>query len=110
MKSKYLATFLTVGAIFLTVASPVFAESAGTGQVVNFLQSVVQLLVTLAGVLAAVFLVVGGIKYITSSGNPLTLEEAKKTILYALVGLVISISAYVIVDIVSGLATKSFGT
>lgn len=63
----------------------------------------------LAGLLATAYFVVGGFNYITSSGNPQRLEKAKRTILYSAIGLSITIAAFVISNIVSSLASKSFG-
>ena len=54
----------------------------------------------LAGIVSIIFLIVGGIQYIISSGNSERLKGAKNTVLYALVGLVVSIMAYGIVTFV----------
>ena len=96
----------------LIVASPVYAQTAqgaGVGQVENFIRSVIQILVTLAGITATGFFVWGGFRYITSSGSPEQLEGAKKTILYSAVGLAIALGAFVFSNIVSSLATTAFG-
>ena len=89
--------------------SPVLAASADLSQVQSFIQSVIQALVTLAGLLAAGFFVVGGIHYITSSGNPEHLDKAKRTILFSAVGLAVAIGAFVLSNIISQLATSAFG-
>lgn len=89
--------------------NPVLAsESADLSKVQNFIQNVIQVLVTLAGLLAAGFLVMGGIGYITSSGNPEHLDRSKRTIIYAGLGLAIAIGAFVISNIVTDLATTAF--
>jgi hypothetical protein len=41
------------------------------------------------GVVALIMLMVGGFRYITSAGNDTVIAEAKKTIVYALIGLII---------------------
>ena len=94
----------------LITASPVFAQSAGVGQVENFIKSIIQILVTLAGITATGFFVWGGFRYITSSGSPEQLEGAKKTILYSALGLAIALGAFVFSSIVSDLATTAFGS
>ncbi|MFA7253884.1 MAG: hypothetical protein WC107_04990 [Patescibacteria group bacterium] len=63
--------------VLLLSATPAFAYSGDIAKVQNFAQNVIQVLVTLAGLLAA------GIGYITSSGNPENLDRSKKTILYS---------------------------
>jgi hypothetical protein len=93
----------------LVWVSPVLADSADLSQVQSFIQSVIQALVTLAGLLAAGFFVLGGIHYITSSGNPEHLDKAKKTILFSAIGLAVAIGAFVLSSIISQLATSAFG-
>jgi len=95
--------------IVLISASPALAESADLSKVQSFAQNVIQVLVTIAGLLAAGFFVVGGIGYITSSGNPENLDKSKKTILYSSIGLAVSIAAFVLSNIVTELATTAFG-
>ena len=93
----------------LITAAPVFAQSADVTRIQTFIQSITQVLVTLAGVSATGFFVWGGFRYITSSGNPEQLEGAKKTILYSAVGLAIALGAFVLSNIVIQIATGAFG-
>ena len=65
----------------LVVATPVFAQSADVSKIQNFIQNIIQIFVTLSGLIATGFFVWGGVRYITSSGNPEALDGAKKTIL-----------------------------
>lgn len=94
----------------LVVATPAFAQSAEVGQIQSFIQSVIQIMVTLSGFIAAGFIVWGGVGYITSSGNPESLEKSKKTILYSAIGLTLVLSAFVISNMVSQVATTAFGS
>src|SRR5258706_4827036 len=84
----------------LVVASPALAQSADVAKVQNFIQNIIQVMVTLAGFLAAGFFVWGGVGYITSSGHPEHLERSKKTIMYSAVGLSVSLGAFVLSNIV----------
>jgi hypothetical protein len=52
------------------------------------------------GVLAVVMIVVGGIKLMTSAGNPQAVQSARKTITYAVIGLVGLLSATLIVTLI----------
>lgn len=99
------STFLS----FLLLASPALAASADVTKIQTFIQGVIQVLVTLAGLIAAGFFVWGGIGYITSSGNPESLDRSKKTILYSAIGLAIVLGAFVLSNIVTQLATGAFG-
>jgi hypothetical protein len=106
---RYVIVWITILVpIYLT--HPVFADPAGVSQVEGFMQSVIQALAGLAGLVATAFIMIGGFGYITSSGNPARLEKAKRTLLHSGVGLVIVIGAFVISSIITSLATKAFGS
>ena len=93
----------------LFLAHPVFADSnANVTQIENFIQSVIQVVAGLAGLVATGFFVMGGFGYITSSGNPEHLDKAKRTLLHSGIGLAIVIAAFVISSIITSLATKAF--
>jgi hypothetical protein len=59
---------------------------------------------SIIGAVAVFFIVVAGLKYITSQGEPARVESAKNQILYALVGLVIVALAASVVNFVLGRA------
>ncbi len=94
----------------LIVVTPAFAASADVTKIQTFIQSIVQVLVSLAAAISVGFFVMGGIGYITSSGNPEQLDRSKKTIMYSAVGLAVVLGAFVLSHIVSDLATTAFGT
>ena len=54
------------------------------------------------GILAVVMVIIGGVKYTTSGGDSAAVTSAKNTILYGIIGLVIAILAYAIVNFVIG--------
>ena len=110
MNKKLIAliTFTSIAA-FLTLASPVFAASADVTKIETFIKSVIQVLVTIAGLVAVGFFVWGGVGYITSSGNPEMLDRSKKTIFYSAIGLAVVLGAFVLTNIISDLATGAFG-
>lgn len=55
-----------------------------------------------AGAMTVIFIIIGGIRYVISRGDPSEVTKAKNTILYALIGLLIVILAFVIVRFVTG--------
>lgn len=63
-------------------------------------QNAIEFMLQLAGVLSLIFVLVGAVKFSTSGGNPEGVSSARKTIIYALVGLVLSVSAFTIASIV----------
>lgn len=52
------------------------------------------------GIISVVMLVWGGLRYIISGGDSKKVTDAKNTILYAIIGLIISILAFAIVNFV----------
>lgn len=66
----------------------------------GILTNVINLLLTVIGIIAVIMIIVGGIRYTTSNGDASQTKSAQNTILYAVVGLVIAIMAYAIVRFV----------
>ena len=54
------------------------------------------------GIIAVVFIVIGGISYMTSQGNPDKIKRSKSTILYSLCGLIITLAAFAITNFTIG--------
>ena len=50
------------------------------------------------GIVAVVVIVVSGIRYISSQGNPEAVKKAKNGILYAAIGLIITVAAFAITN------------
>lgn len=65
-------------------------------------QNIVNLLLYVLGVIAVIVIVIAGIRYATSGGDANAVKGAKDTILYAVVGLIVAILAYAIVNFVLG--------
>ena len=65
-------------------------------------QTVLQMVFGVFGGAALIIVVIAGLKYVLSQGDPGQTAKAKDTILYALVGLGISVSAFAIVTFIAG--------
>lgn len=57
------------------------------------LHTILSLLLGILGALCVLMIVIGGLRYITSQGSPQETGKAKATIAYALVGLLIVLTA-----------------
>lgn len=57
-------------------------------------------LIYIVGIIAVIMLVFGGIKYVVSGGDAKKVTDAKNTVLYAIIGLVIAFVSYAIVTFV----------
>lgn len=54
------------------------------------------------GIIAAIVIIIGGVFYMTSQGDPAKLKRAKDTIMYAVIGLIVTILAFAITEFVLG--------
>ena len=52
------------------------------------------------GIVAVVIIILGGVSYVTSAGDPGKVKKAKDTILYGIIGLIIALLAYAIVNFI----------
>lgn len=67
----------------------------------SYLQALFPFLLSVAAGLAFVMIVVGGIFYMTSAGNPAAVGSAKERIKAALIGLLIAVSSYLIINAIN---------
>jgi hypothetical protein len=54
----------------------------------------------IVGAISVIMVIIGGLRYVISGGNSSNITAAKNTILYAIVGLIIAIMAYAIINFV----------
>lgn len=82
------------------------AESTGqkdTRPVSDIIKTIINTMLFIIGVMAVIMIIWGGIRYVLSAGNSAALTSAKNTIVYSIIGLIIAILAFVIVDFVIGI-------
>lgn len=75
-------------------------DFGANGTPVTIVNQLSTLLFLWGGGIAVLFLILGGYRYITSQGNQDLIESAKRTILYAVVGLIIVFLAFLIFNLV----------
>ncbi len=61
----------------------------GGSDLAGFIRDIGNALLALIGLIATIFLVYAGVRYITSAGDEKKAESAKHTILYAIIGLIV---------------------
>lgn len=66
-------------------------------------KNVVNVILGFAGITFFVLLLIGGIKYITSGGDPKATESAQKTITSAVGGLIIIVLSYLILVLIKAI-------
>ncbi|MBL8160168.1 hypothetical protein JNJ66_06985 [Candidatus Saccharibacteria bacterium] len=71
-----------------------------TTTVPNAIAVISNIIIFFVGVVAVIMLIVGGFKYTTSGGDQSSVTAAKNTILYAIVGIIVALMSYAIVNFV----------
>ncbi len=103
-----------LGVALMLTPRAVFAVSGGTGlgsntlplpdnlpaqtSFLDLLTFIINFLLGFVGTLAVLMLIWGGFRYLTSSGKSDATKDAKNTILYAIIGIVIILLSYAIVN------------
>ncbi|MBR3256093.1 hypothetical protein IKG10_00235 [Candidatus Saccharibacteria bacterium] len=72
--------------------------NAGDDQIVTVVQNILYAIIGVCGIVAVVYIVLGGISYMTSGGDPGKVKKARDTIVYAVIGLVVCALAFVVVN------------
>jgi len=87
----------------IPIPSPFCYAFGPAGQITasGLVFQIIQIALWVVGMLAVLFLIVGGYRYITASGNEEQVEGAKQTIFHAIIGLAIVIMSFVIVRIIA---------
>lgn len=125
---KHLLALVAVPALVLSIGSaPVFAQesnntinlaSGGVTQGVGaargadqpddlfgptgIFRTITNVLLFIIGAVSVIMLIIGGFKYVTSQGDSSKVTEAKNTILYAIIGLIVAILAFAVISFVTG--------
>lgn len=102
-----LATFISVPSYAQEMTLQSGVQSArGDGQPVTLFgdggifTTIVNILLFIIGALSVIMLIIGGIRYTVSGGNQSAITAAKNTIMYAIVGIIIAVLAFAIVNFV----------
>ncbi|MCA9340939.1 hypothetical protein KC952_00215 [Candidatus Saccharibacteria bacterium] len=86
-----------------SIQDGVQGAGGGSGGESDFKQSiktVVNTLLFILGAIAVIMIVVGGIRYTTSDGDSSKIKQSKDTILYAVIGIIVALLAYAIVNFI----------
>jgi hypothetical protein len=78
-------------------------KTAGSGtqtDLMGLIRNIINIILMVLGAVAVLMIVIGGIRYVTSNGEAAHVKSAKDTILYAVIGLIVAILAYAIVNFV----------
>lgn len=78
------------------------AIGCGTGLFASggFVATAINTVIFIVGALSVIMVIIGGLRYVLSGGDAAGLKSAKETIIYALVGLIISLLSFAVVGFV----------
>lgn len=85
-----------------TLFSQVNSNSLPSADFDASIASISKIVFAVAGMLSVIFIAIGGFKYTVSNGDPQGIASAKNTIIAAIVGLILAVSAFSIVNFVFG--------
>lgn len=77
-------------------------KAQGTDNATKMIKTVINTMLFILGTIAVIMIIVGGIRYTTSGGAAADVKSAKDTIMYSVVGLVVALMSYAIVNFVVG--------
>lgn len=109
-----LLALIAVGGIALS-AAPTLVQAAPTDEIrqgvkdvgggtaptlqVRF-KDITNIILYIMGAVAVIMIIIGGFRYVTAGGDSGSVTAAKNTILYAVIGLIVALLAYAIVNFV----------
>ncbi|MBL4694006.1 hypothetical protein JKY72_01420 [Candidatus Gracilibacteria bacterium] len=120
LKQTLLVFALMVGAIslfsFLPAASAailsgqdnpseIAGATGGETSIRGLVLTIINYFLTFLGLVAVIMVIYGGVTYVISAGNDEAVGNAKKIILYALVGIIIILLSFVLVNAILGAGT-----
>lgn len=63
-------------------------------------KKITDVMLFIVGAVSVIMLIIGGIRYVVSGGDQGAVQSAKNTILYAVVGIIVTLLAYAVVNFV----------
>lgn len=121
---RYISTIITTLALMMgltMLAAPAYADtsdiinsnnaacqgntsvcstSGGRARLFGIIKNIINLLLVAAGVISVIIIIVGGLRYTLSAGDQAQVTAAKNTVMYAVVGLVVAMLSFAIVNFV----------
>ena len=78
------------------------AEGSPTNgkSLMEVVQTVLNVIISVLGIVTVIMIIVGGVQYMTSQGDPAKATKARNTILYGVIGLIVALLSFAIVNFV----------
>ena len=81
------------------------SATGGEGSLRQLILRMVNYFLTFLGIIAVIMVIYGGVTYVTAAGKDEQLQNAKKIIMYALIGIIIVLLSFALVNTILGAGT-----
>jgi len=106
-----MAILLSLAGYLLLFALPVYAQGpAQLSSIVQIIENIIKLLAPAAGIAFFVMLLFGGYQFLTSGGDPKAVAAARSTLTYAVIGIILVVSAWLILQLVGNITGANVTT
>ena len=75
-------------------------DHAGSNNLMDTINTILKVILGVLGVVAVAYIIYGGFMITTASGDPVKVKKGKETIMYGVMGLVVALLAFAIVNFV----------
>ena len=97
-------SLLVATLVFVLSGSPVYAQDpAKIADIVDILERIIRLLAPAAGIAFFIMLLVGGFQFVTSGGDPKAAGQARTTLTYAAIGIILVVASWLILTVIKAL-------
>ena len=80
----------------------------GDGRDQGLFKTIVNIMLFLIGAVAVIMLIIGGVRYVISGGKQEDVTAAKNTIMYAIIGIIVALLAFAVVNfVIDGLVSNT---
>lgn len=90
------------GVVTATINNPLGSNSLGA-----LIIRVIRFLLTMLGALAVLFIIIGGVRMVTSAGNEKAVTAGKQTVTWAVIGLVVALLAFSVIGLVQNILGRT---
>ena len=77
-------------------------DPTGPGSFKELIEAFIEIIRNIVAPLAAVMVIIAGILYATSAGNPERIQQAKDFLIYAIIGVIIVLIAQAVITTIEG--------
>lgn len=75
-------------------------DHAGSNDLMKTINTIISVVLGILGILAVAYIIYGGFMFTTAAGDPAKTKKARETIMYGVIGLVVALLAFAIVNFV----------